>query len=71
VDQFIGLRSDVAIARARFDNNGDSLSVVLDDLTFGGVTVPEPGTLALLAVIVAVLAAARRFGPRPGEHGLN
>jgi len=46
VDQFIGLRSNVPFASARFDNNGVYYSVVLDDVSFA---VPEPCTLSLLA----------------------
>ena len=47
VDQFIGLRSDVAFYSARFENNGDWLCIVLDDMIF---TVPEPATVLLLGL---------------------
>jgi len=47
VDQFIGLRSDVPFYSARFENNGDWLCIILDDVAF---TVPEPATLLLLGL---------------------
>lgn len=47
VDQFIGLRSDVPFYSARFENNGDWLCIILDDVAF---TVPEPATLLLLGM---------------------
>ncbi|MDD5064327.1 MAG: PEP-CTERM sorting domain-containing protein [Phycisphaerae bacterium] len=47
VDQFIGLRSDVAFYFARFENNGEWLAVNLDDMVF---TVPEPATVFLLGL---------------------
>ncbi len=61
VDQFLGLRSDVPIARARFNNNGTDLSVVIDDLVFGGAAAAAtPGTLFLLVGGLAALAGVRR-----------
>jgi hypothetical protein len=61
VDQFIGIRSDDPIARARISYqplSGD-LSVVLDDVQFTGV-IPEPGTALLLALGLVGLAARKR-----------
>jgi hypothetical protein len=47
VDQFIGLRSDVAFYSARFENNGEWLAISLDDMVF---TAPEPVTLLLFGL---------------------
>jgi hypothetical protein len=47
VDQFIGLRSDVAFYSARFENNGEWLAISLDDMIF---TVPESATILLLGL---------------------
>lgn len=57
VDQFIGLRSDMAFYSARFENNGDWLCIVLDDMTF---TVPEPATICLLGLGVIILRRRQR-----------
>ncbi len=57
VDQFIGLRSTIPFFSARFENDGLSLSVVLDDVSF---TVPEPTTLALLGLGLSILGISRR-----------
>lgn len=56
VDQFIGLRSDVPFYSARFENNGDWLCIVLDDVAF---TVPEPATALLFALGGLVLVRKR------------
>ena len=57
VDQFIGLRSDMAFYSARFENNGDWLCIILDDMTF---TVPEPATICLLGLGVIILRRRQR-----------
>ncbi|MDX2038149.1 MAG: PEP-CTERM sorting domain-containing protein [Isosphaeraceae bacterium] len=57
VDQFLGLLSTTPFVRARFSNNGTSLSVVLDDLSFSATAVPEPSTAALFAGGLLVLVA--------------
>lgn len=57
VDQFIGLRSDVPFYSARFENNGDWLCIILDDVAF---TVPEPATVLLLGLGGLVLLRKRR-----------
>ena len=58
VDQFIGLRSDVPFYSARFENNGEWLCIILDDLAF---TVPEPATLLLLGLGAFALLRNRRM----------
>jgi hypothetical protein len=65
VDQYIGLLSTVTIARARIENNGTALAVVVDDLAFGtsgGTSVPEPSTL-WLTLLAAPVALYRRRRP--------
>jgi hypothetical protein len=65
VDQYIGLLSTVTIARARIENNGTTLAVVVDDLAFGtsgGTSVPEPSTL-WLTLLAAPVALYRRRRP--------
>jgi hypothetical protein len=64
VDQYIGLLSSVTIARARIENNGTQLAVVVDDLAFGtsGTSVPEPSTL-WLTLLAAPVALYRRRRP--------
>jgi len=57
VDQFIGLRSDVPFYSARFENNGDWLCIILDDVAF---TVPEPATVLLLGLGGFALLRKRR-----------
>ena len=60
VDQFIGLRSTVRFARARFDNaSPQGLSIVLDNVMF--TSVPEPSSFVLGASALAGLLAC---GPR-------
>jgi hypothetical protein len=51
VDQFIGLRSEIPFARARFENNQtNTFAVVVDDIIFSpSQPVPEPSTLGLLS----------------------
>jgi hypothetical protein len=64
VDQYIGLLSTVTIARARLENNGTQLAVVVDDLAFGksGTSVPESSTL-WLTLLAAPVALYRRRCP--------
>jgi hypothetical protein len=60
VDQFIGLRSDIPVARVRFDNlnsvgmQSANYSVVIDDLMF--VAVPEPTSTVLFGIGALVMA---------------
>ncbi len=67
VDQFIGVRSTVAFYRARIENNGTDMAVVLDNVSFGGggddggAIVPEPFTAALLGAGLLGMACRRRF----------
>jgi hypothetical protein len=73
VDQFVGLRSDIPFARARFENilaQGD-LSVVLDDVIFypSAAPVPEPSSLALMSLGAAPLLARLRRRSRAEGAG--
>jgi len=67
VDQFIGVRSTVAFYRARIENDGAYMAVVLDNVSFGGgggdggAIVPEPFTAALLGAGLLGMACRRRF----------
>lgn len=57
---FIGLTSDVAFTRARFDSNNAFDSFGLDNLEFGAAAVPAPGALSLLGLGILGVAGFRR-----------
>jgi hypothetical protein len=57
VDQFLGIRSDVPFYSARFENNGETRCIVLDDMSF---SVPEPCTLLLLGLGAAIVRKRHR-----------
>jgi hypothetical protein len=59
LDQFIGLRSDVAFARARFEHDAPGFGVAIDDLSFSAI--PEPAALSWVAGGVAMLLSRRRL----------
>jgi hypothetical protein len=66
VDQFLGLLSTTPFVKARFSNNGSSLSVVLDDISFSAAAVPEPSTAALLTGgLLALVAGIGRSSRKP------
>lgn len=48
------------IAMVTFDDPRDREGYVIDDFTFGGTPVPEPGSLLLMGAAVAGLVARRR-----------
>lgn len=56
-DTFYGFESDVAIGSVVFNQVG---GMVLDELSYQGAEVPEPGSMALLGLGLAGFAVARR-----------
>lgn len=72
--EFVGFTADSAVIRnisitAFNPAGGNHPGFTIDDFTFGrGVSVPEPGSLALLGCgLAAIGVAARRARPRPGQ----
>lgn len=61
-DQFIGLRSDVPFARARFEHHAEGWGVAIDDLTY--TAIPEPTGRMGGLLLAAGLRRRRRDGPR-------
>ena len=65
-DQFIGLRSDIAIRSATINyiQGAGNLTIYVDDFMIGRDVstppIPEPGTLALICFGIAGVAFARR-----------
>jgi hypothetical protein len=58
-NEFIRL-SFPGIAMVTFDDRGDGAGYVLDEFTFNGTPIPEPGSFLLIGTAVAGLVARRR-----------